>query len=204
MSIAPSAFTLSIFFKICTQLADDHSLQLAKRVFHSMPMIHRKNTVVVTCALKMFMQRGEISLGEKIFAQMNKDMKSYGVMMSGKKRFPGQMQITSLPLLLGYLKNNRAQQAIDLFFTVDKPDSVAYFLFFNACAQLANNTALVLGKRVFLTMPKQYQGNKTTYAVLDMFIRCDDLDSAENLFRQLKRYDLLQFNDETLQPKKST
>jgi hypothetical protein len=87
MTTAPSEFTLAIVFKICTQLTDDRSFQLAKRILHSMPMIHRKNTIVLTSALKIFMHRGEISLGEKIFAQINKDMKSYGVMVSGKTDF---------------------------------------------------------------------------------------------------------------------
>jgi PPR repeat len=91
------------------------------------------------------------------------------------------------PLLTAYLKNKRAQRAIDLFFTIDKPDPVAYFLFFNACAQLANSDTLALGQRVFSQMPKKHQEIKTSYAVLDMFIRCEDLESAENLFHQLKK-----------------
>ena len=88
------------------------------------------------------------------------------------------------------MKSHRPQQAIDLFLTIDKPDSATYFHFFHACAQLATKEALAQGTKIFEQLPKVYRedpNNKVGYAAFDMFIRCEDLESAEALFRQLKR-----------------
>lgn len=154
MTIAPSTFTLSIFFKICAQLADDRSFQLGKKVFQSLSDNDRSNPLVATPALKLLMK---------------------------KDRVP----------------------------TVDKPDLARHFQFFHACAQSGTKEALALGKKTFEELPKEYREDTNVgYAVFDMFVRCDDLDSAETLFRQLKRdaicySSLMNLSNEREQPEKS-
>lgn len=56
---------------------------------------------------------------------------------------------------------------------------------------MGTKEALNIGKKIFLRMPKEYQQsnakNKILYALLNMFIRCNDQENAENLFLRLNR-----------------
>ena len=93
--------------------------------------------------------------------------------------------------MIGYLKNDRPQQTIDLFFQINKPDHVSFMLLFNACAQLRNETSLTLGKQVFQRLSNQSfhanSMNKILGAALDMFVKCNDTHTAESLFGRMKR-----------------
>ncbi len=84
----------------------------------------------------------------------------------------------------GYVKNKRIQDAIDLFFKIDKPNEANFIVFFNACGQAANFKALNIGKQVFSRLLNK-SNERILYAVFDMFIKCSDLDNAEKLFSQL-------------------
>ena len=80
------------------------------------------------------------------------------------------------------------KKAIDLFFQIPNPDEVIYTAYFTACAKLGNNEALVLGKKVFQQLPNKYrQLNDVLISVFDMFIKCNDIESAESLFPRLKK-----------------
>ena len=48
----------------------------------------------------------------------------------------------------GYVGNQKAQQAIDIFFQIAKPGHLSFMLLFNACAQLANEKALAFGEQI--------------------------------------------------------
>ena len=86
MNIPSNEYTFTIMFKICAQLTDDASLELGHKMLKSLPDNYRRNTVVLNAALHMLMQRGQISAGEQLFNQMDKDNITHGTMMSGKKR----------------------------------------------------------------------------------------------------------------------
>lgn len=61
-------------------------------------------------------------------------------------------------------------------------------IFFNACAQLKNEKALILGKKVFDELVINLnESNDLLFMVLNMFIKCDDLKSAESLFNRIDR-----------------
>ncbi len=61
-------------------------------------------------------------------------------------------------------------------------------IFFNARAQLKTENALTLGKKVFDQLViDSNQSNDILHMVLHMFIKCDDLKSAESLFDRLDR-----------------
>ena len=80
------------------------------------------------------------------------------------------------------------RKAIDLFFKISKPDEVIYTTFFNACARLGNDEALILGKQVFQQLPIEYhRSNDVLIPIFDMFVKCNDMESAESLFLRLKR-----------------
>ncbi len=48
----------------------------------------------------------------------------------------------------GYIENNLANKAIDLFNEIKNPDEICVTLLFNACAQLGTAEALNLTKKI--------------------------------------------------------
>ena len=80
------------------------------------------------------------------------------------------------------------QRAIDLFFQIKKPDEVVLRIFFSACAQLKTENALTFGKKVFNQLINDSnQLDDLLNMVLNMFIKCGDLKSAESLFDRIDR-----------------
>ena len=83
MNLQVNEYLLTTIFKICTQIGDSESLQFGKSIFKTLPVIYKNHTIVLNSALNMFMQNGEISTGEHIFDKTQKNLITYGVMMSG-------------------------------------------------------------------------------------------------------------------------
>ena len=188
MNIPSNEYTFTIMFKICAQLTDDASLELGHKMLKSLPDNYRRNTVVLNAALHMLMQRGQISAGEQLFNQMDKDNITHGTMMSGKitahEMFFGNFSS------LGFLANDKPQKAIDLFHRIERPDAVDFRVFFQACGQLGSKEALAMAKRVIcqsLTQGSQKDiESRVSITILDMFIKCRDMESAEKLFDRMK------------------
>jgi pentatricopeptide repeat protein len=93
---------------------------------------------------------------------------------------------------LGYLKNNRPEQVIDLSFKLDdQMDEINLLVFFSACAELGNENGLKIGKQIFTRLSQQSKGEqlhqKVLHAVLNMFTKCSDIENAEKLFIQLNK-----------------
>ena len=87
----------------------------------------------------------------------------------------------------GYIRNNQAQKAIDLFHEIENPDEVNVMLFFNACAHPTSAQALDLVKKLWKEMPESYHSNShLTASLLDALIKCGDCSSAEILFATMK------------------
>jgi hypothetical protein len=83
MNLQANEYLLTTIFKICTQIGDSESLEFGKSIFKTLPVIHKNNTIVLSSALNMFMQNGEISTAEHIFDKIQKDRITYSIMMSG-------------------------------------------------------------------------------------------------------------------------
>ena len=81
-----------------------------------------------------------------------------------------------------------AEKAIELFSKIERPDKIILSILFNACAQLKTERALNLGKKIYFRLSDAHrQSTDLLYSVFDMFIKCDDEQSAEVLFHQLNR-----------------
>ena len=64
---------------------------------------------------------------------------------------------------------------------------VIYILFCNACAQVGSNEALNLINNNLKSFPKSFYSNgRFVTALLDAFVKCDDLASAQLLFDSIK------------------
>ena len=77
-----------------------------------------------------------------------------------------------------------ADKAIKLYQTMKiEANDIILMGVFNACAQLDDNDALRIGTQLYSIMNKneRYNVNVLTSA-MDMFIKCDDITSAETVF----------------------
>ena len=94
-----------------------------------------------------------------------------------------QWQVSS-----GYIKNNQASKAIDLFHVIQKPDDVILILLFNACAQIETPEVLSLIKRVSSTVMDSSRANYRLMATLiNALIKCGDVNGAEILFQKIPK-----------------
>jgi pentatricopeptide repeat protein len=83
----------------------------------------------------------------------------------------------------GYVENNLAKKAVDLFNELKNPDEISMNILFNACAQLRTDEALNLAKKVSKEMPKSFHSNpRLVTSLLDAFMKCGDVKHAESLF----------------------
>ena len=99
--------------------------------------------------------------------------------------------INQAPLIklvcLGYIQNDQAIKAIDIFKQIKDPNEVNILLLFNACAQLQNEEALHLVKKVSEQMPQSYYSNSTLlYSLLDALMKCGGVSNAELIFNDVK------------------
>lgn len=84
MAVPANKYLFSTIFKICAELGDEQSINLGKAIFKTMPEQHQNNIVVLTSALHMLLKGGDMDTAEQLFARMNKNVVTYGAMMSGK------------------------------------------------------------------------------------------------------------------------
>ncbi|CAF3967721.1 unnamed protein product, partial [Rotaria sordida] len=90
-----------------------------------------------------------------------------------------------------YIKNNKAEKALQLFNKIHAPDEVIILLLFNACAQLETLDALNLTKKVSKEIPKSFFSNpRLLTSLLDALMKCGDVNSAESLFNNSKEKSL--------------
>jgi hypothetical protein len=83
----------------------------------------------------------------------------------------------------GYIKNNLANKAIDLFNQIKNPDELNITVLFNACAQLRTDEALSLVKKISKDIPKSFYSNpRLVTSLLDALMKCGDVQHAELLF----------------------
>jgi pentatricopeptide repeat protein len=79
-------------------------------------------------------------------------------------------------------------KSINLFKEIKNPDPVIFILLFNACAQLGTVEELNLIKKVSSTIPESfYSKSFVSSSLLDAFIKCGDISSAETLFAKMEK-----------------
>jgi hypothetical protein len=91
-------------------------------------------------------------------------------------------------LSAGYVKNNKASKAIDLFHEIDTPNEVILLLLLNACAQLQTNVALALVQQISSNVSLSDASNPhLVTSLLDALMKCGDVKSAESVFTTIKK-----------------
>ena len=85
--------------------------------------------------------------------------------------------------MLGYITNNEAKKAIELFKQIKHPNHVIYILFLNACAQLGTNESLNSIKKISKNIPQTiYSNEKLLTSLIDALAKCGDIESAQTVF----------------------
>lgn len=82
-----------------------------------------------------------------------------------------------------------SEKSIQLFSKIAKPDEILICLLFNSCAHTRTTDALNIGRKVWSHLSSVTQRNRFILnAALDMFIKCGDVSSTENItFAKTKR-----------------
>ncbi|CAF5083990.1 unnamed protein product, partial [Rotaria sp. Silwood1] len=146
---------------------------------HEMPDIHRNNNVLLTSALDVLMKFGDVQGAEDVFNSIKtKDIITYNAMMNG------------------YVGNKMYGKALDLFEKINsKLNNVTYIIVFNACAQLVNDRAIKIGKKLLHEMPNNYQDNTVLLnSAIDMLMKFGDVQSAARIFDSIKTKDIITYN----------
>ncbi|CAF3947180.1 unnamed protein product [Rotaria magnacalcarata] len=128
--------------------------------------IQNRFITIISCSRLIKVQCGDVSHAQLLFDKSTKKtLFMYGAMMKG------------------YIKNNSAKKAIDLFKEVKNPNEVMVNLVFNACAQLATEKELNLLKSISSMIPNSFYSNHYVLtSLIDAFIKCGDVKSAKSLF----------------------
>ena len=88
-------------------------------------------------------------------------------------------------MILGYLKNNRPNEVIDLFNKIENPNEVIFNLLFNACSMLQNKESLILIKQISSRIPNSvYSDPRRLILLIDASMKCGDIETAEMFFNK--------------------
>ncbi|CAF0973415.1 unnamed protein product [Rotaria sordida] len=168
----------TIVFAACAELANDRAMKIGKKLLNKIPKNFRNDNVVLTSAIHMLMKFGDIQNAEIIFQSIkNKNIITYGAMMKG------------------YVENKMAEKALDLFEQMElNLNNVAYNILFNTCAEVANDRAMKIGKKLLDEMPENLRNdNVVLNSVIHMLIKFGDIQNAENVFQSIKKKDIITY-----------
>lgn len=174
--ILPNKFTFPFVLKACAGIGD---LSSGKTVHGSVVKygfdddIHVLNTMVhMYCSCG-----GGIEFGRKVFDEMPKcDSVSWSAMIGG------------------YAKLGMSSEAVGLFRKMQiagvRPDEITMVSVLSACTDLG---ALELGKWVssYIEKEKLQKNVELCNALIDMFVKCGDVDKALRLFRNMVKKDIV-------------
>ncbi|CAF1155485.1 unnamed protein product [Rotaria sp. Silwood1] len=173
MNIQPDHIIQTILFTACAQVANARTKDIGRKLLQQMPQHFHKNNILLTSALNMLMKFGDIENAENLFKMIeNKDIITYG-----------------------YVENKMCDKALDLFEKMSLyPNNVIYIIVFNACAQLLNDRAKKIGRKLLDQMPQHfYDDHVLLTSTIDMLMTFGDIESGEKLFRTIRNKNLVTY-----------
>ena len=98
-------------------------------------------------------------------------------------------------MYLGYVENKIGDKALDLFEQIPfNLDDVIYIITFNACAQLSNDRAKQIGRKLLNKMPVDFRNNNILItSAIDMLMKFGDVQYAEKLFRMNRKKNIITY-----------
>ncbi|CAF3141046.1 unnamed protein product [Rotaria socialis] len=160
-----SNMILTQILKACAGIGD---LQRGSTIHRLVSSRLENDSYLLASLIHLYMQCGEVAQAQSLFdVSTKKTLSIYGAMMKG------------------YIKNNQADNVVDLFKRIKNPDEIIIILLFNACAQLGTDEALNLIKQVLSKTPKSFESNSYLLtSLLDALMKCGDVKQAEIWFNR--------------------
>ncbi|CAF4263623.1 unnamed protein product, partial [Rotaria sordida] len=95
----------------------------------------------------------------------------------------------------GLKNNNMPEKIFDLLDQMTfKPDNYTLPILFNVCAQLANDRAMKIGRKLLDEMPNDYRNNNIILnSAMDMLMKSGDVKSAERTFDSIKKKNIITY-----------
>ncbi|CAF0902753.1 unnamed protein product [Adineta steineri] len=178
MKIQPSRITLTMLFSVCARINDDRAKQTGRKFLNEMSKDFLNDNILLNSAINMLMKFGDVKNAEDLFQIIKKkDIITYGAMMKG------------------YTLNKMCDKALDLFEQIElNLSNVSYSIIFNACAQLSNDRAKQIGRRLFDEIPENFKVNKYIQSsAIDMLMKFGDIKNAEILFKMFEQKDIITY-----------
>ncbi|CAM4770605.1 unnamed protein product [Rotaria magnacalcarata] len=170
----PNEVTINLLFNACAQLGTAKELSLVKNVSSNIPKSFHQNPFIQTSLIDALMKCGDTLAAQSLFDTIKaRNLFIYGAMMKG------------------FIINNMASKAINIFNQVKNPDRVLYLLFFNACAQMGTEEEQNLTKKVSSNIPQVFLSDPNLLSsLLDALAMCSDIKTAQSLFERSKIHTL--------------
>ncbi|CAF3542686.1 unnamed protein product [Rotaria socialis] len=96
---------------------------------------------------------------------------------------------TSMIHFYSFITNKTPEKALDLYDKMElEPDGIALTLLFSACAQLGNNRAKTIGKKLLEKIYHNVNHESATFnSTIHMLMKFGDLSHAEDVFDLIKK-----------------
>jgi len=178
MGLRPDSFSLVRVLAACTRIGDLRSGEWIDDYITKIGMV--RNVFVATSLVDFYVKCGNMERACSVFdGMLEKDIVSWSSMIQG------------------YASNGLPKEALDLFFKMlnegFRPDCYAVVGVLCACARLG---ALELGNWASNLMDRnEFLGNPVLgTALIDMYAKCGRMDSAWEVFRGMRKKDIVVWN----------
>lgn len=186
----PNSILINIALSACSKLSTDHALKVGRQLIAKVVANFKNDEILNNSAIDTLMKFGDVQEAENLFSRIpKKNIIAYGAMMQGKKKNILYRLGSILFISSGFVKNNLSEKALDLFEVFPfEPNQRIYSIIYSACASLANERALRIGKQLMNNMPNSfYNENVVVASLLHMVISFGQFERAETIFRRIKR-----------------
>ncbi|CAF3881057.1 unnamed protein product, partial [Rotaria sp. Silwood1] len=166
----PNEIVICLLFNAYAQLGTTKELNLIKKISSNISDSFHSNPFIQTSLIDALMKCGDTNYAQLLFDKIKtKNLYIYGAMMKG------------------FIKNNMAIKAIDIFHKIKNPDRVIYLLLFSACAQIATEEALNLTKKISSNISQVFLSDSSLLtSLIDALMMCGDIKTAKSLFEKSK------------------
>jgi hypothetical protein len=98
-------------------------------------------------------------------------------------------------LFPGLVSNKMPEKVLDLLDQTNiQPDQVTLTTLFSACAQISNDRAKQIGRKLLHHMPKHFETNNYIQnSAINMLMKFGDVQGAEKLFQINKKKDIVTY-----------
>lgn len=207
--MVPNSYTFPFLLKSCAKMAAIHE---GKQIHtHALKLGLQSDAFVHTSLINMYVKNGELDSARLVFYKSNyRDAVSYTALVSGyasrgcmdeaRQMFdemPRRDVVSWNAIIAGYAQSGRCEEALAIFQEMlaanVTPNESTMVTVLSACA---HSGSVALGNWVRSWIEDNgYDSNlQLLNALIDMYAKCNDLDTARGLFEGIPRKDVISWN----------